>query len=225
MKTLLRHSGLALPAGLLLIWMSAYPLAAQILYSNGPILGGDNSAVEFVGDLAVSDTFTLSGNSKMTGFDFGVWVLQGDTPLTVDWSITSKAQGGKSYASGVANLTNVFHNSWTEGHDAYTWNIYDSFASTNVSLGAGTYWLNLTNGVSSEQSGMYWDINKGQGCGGSDGNGANCPSLAYFNLVGKYDSEAFNISGGPQTPEPGSLALFGSGILGLGGLLRRRLLG
>ena len=114
------------------------PVAAQVLYSNGPILGGNNNAVEFVGDLAVSDTFTLSGNSKMTGFDFGVWVLQGDTPLTVDWSITSKAQGGKSYASGVANLTNVFHNSWTEGHDAYTWNIYDSFATANVSLSTST---------------------------------------------------------------------------------------
>ena len=46
---------------------------------------------------------------------------------------------------------------------------------------------------------------------------SNCEDFAIDKLC---------IDGGNQpTPEPGTLALFGSGIVGLGGLLRRRLLG
>jgi hypothetical protein len=42
-------------------------------------------------------------------------------------------------------------------------------------------------------------------------------SQSYFGLD--------DISLTSQTPEPGTLMLLGSGVLGLGGLLRRRLLG
>ena len=84
-----------------------------------------------------------------------------------------------------------------------------------------------TSGCSSNP--IYWDENSGVGCGGTQppGGGANCPSTAYENTIGTIPSEAFTLTGqGPgTTPEPSSLALFGSGVLGLGGLLRRRLRG
>ena len=62
------------------------------------------------------------------------------------------------------------------------------------------------------------------GCGGSGG-GANCPSQAWDNGVGTIASEAFTISGTTTgtTPEPSAIMLFGSGILGLAGVLRRKL--
>jgi hypothetical protein len=71
---------------------------------------------------------------------------------------------------------------------------------------------------------VYWDENSGAGCGGTGG-GANCPASASESSVGTIPSEDFTIGGGSggTTPEPSSIMLFGSGILGLAGLLRRKL--
>jgi len=63
---------------------------------------------------------------------------------------------------------------------------------------------------------VYWDENSGVGC-----KGTGCPSLAWTNSVGTIASEAFTVTG--STPEPSSSLLFGSGILGLAGVLRRKL--
>jgi hypothetical protein len=52
-----------------------------------------------------------------------------------------------------------------------------------------------------------------------------CPSSSSENSVGSIGSEAFTVNTGSQgsTPEPGSIFMFASGILGLAGVLRRRL--
>ena len=71
---------------------------------------------------------------------------------------------------------------------------------------------------------VYWDENSGAGCGGTGG-GKNCPSQASESAVGTVPSEAFTI-GDPGTtgvPEPNSILLFASGILGLAGVLRCKL--
>jgi hypothetical protein len=60
---------------------------------------------------------------------------------------------------------------------------------------------------------VYWDQNSG-------------PSSAYENTLGSIPSESFTLDGitGGSTPEPSSIMLFGSGILGLAGVLRRKLI-
>ena len=68
-----------------------------------------------------------------------------------------------------------------------------------------------------------WDINFGPSiaydqCGNP--HGGVCQAI----LQGEVPSEAFTILGGGTTPEPGSIMLFGSGILGTAGVLRRRLM-
>ena len=66
---------------------------------------------------------------------------------------------------------------------------------------------------------IYWDENSG-------------PSTAYENTLGSIPSEAFTLTGlcgagspncGPPVPESSSILLFESGILGLVGILRRKL--
>jgi PEP-CTERM motif len=82
-----------------------------------------------------------------------------------------------------------------------------------VNLAAGTYWLNMDNAVINDDP-AYWDENSG-------------PAQASENSVGTIPSEAFTIfgssNGSSTVPEPASILLFGSGMLGLAGVLRRRL--
>jgi PEP-CTERM motif len=74
-------------------------------------------------------------------------------------------------------------------------------------------WLNLQNAISAQDDPVYWDENSG-------------PSQAYDSALGTIPSEAFTIYGSASsTPEPSSLFLLGSGVLGISGLLRRRLHG
>jgi hypothetical protein len=93
----------------------------------------------------------------------------------------------------------------------------------NVGLTSGpTYWLNLQNAVVPSGNPVYWDENSGIGCGGDNGEGGGCPSVASSGGVGTDPSESFTITGG-STPEPSSFMLFGSGILSIAGVLRRKL--
>jgi len=85
---------------------------------------------------------------------------------------------------------------------------------------AGSYWLNIQNASSAAGDPVYWDENSG-------------PSSASENTVGTIPSESFTVLGTQSTtttttttgttPEPSSILLLGSGILGLAGVLRRKL--
>jgi len=145
--------------------------------------------------------------------------------LSVDWSITSGENGGTVYGSGTASgyyLSDYFISTNSYGYDIDLITV----TGLNVSLRAGTYWLNLQNAVSAQGNPVYWDENSGVGCGGNDGKGSGCPSEASESAVGTIPGEAFTISGSCEyncTPEPSSIMLFGSGILGVAGVLRRKL--
>jgi len=207
---------------ILCLMLAAVPASAQVLYDNGPISGTINGWTINFGFI-VSDTFTLSANSAVGGFQFGEWEFPGDVLSSVDWSITSMENGGTVLGSGTAsgkNLTDQFISSNVYGFDV------DKITVTGLSVGlsGGTYWLNLQNAMVPNGDPVFWDQNYGKGCGGSDGKGANCPSMASESAIGTIYSEAFTITGGGSTPEATSIVLFSSGILGLAGMLRRKLL-
>ncbi len=95
---------------LLCLALAATPARAQVLYDDGPI-NGTNDAWTINFGYVVGDTFILSANSTVGGFNFGVWEFPGDALTTVDWSITSQYNGGTLYGSGTAsgkNLTDQF---------------------------------------------------------------------------------------------------------------------
>ena len=214
---------------ILCLALAAVPAwAQQWSYDNGPINGTTDAWTINFG-YVVSDTFT-AGGSNVTGFQFAVWEFGGDSMTSVDWSITSAENGGTVYGSGTAvkvmnspagggGLVDTFVSSNQYGYDLDKITVTGLNVPVSAGLAPGSpYWLNLQNAVVPSGDPVFWDENSGKGCGGS-----GCPSMASESSVGTIPSESFTISGGGTTPEPGSILLFGSGILGLVGVLRRKL--
>jgi len=213
---------------ILCLALASVPAWAQWSYDNGPINGTTDAWTINFGYI-VSDTFT-AGGTNVTGFQFGVWEFPGDTMSSVGYSITSGENSGTVYGSGVASgssLTDKFVSTNQFGYNIDTITV----TGQNVpGLTSGTqYWLNLYNAAVPSGDPVFWDENSGVGCKGS-----GCPSSASESAVGTIASEAFTVYGGGcgggcelqaggGAPEPSSIVLFGSGILGLAGLLRRKL--
>jgi PEP-CTERM motif len=209
---------------ILCLALAAIPAIAQ--YDNGPINGTTDAWTINFG-YVVSDTFVCcktddgGGGGTVTGFMFGVWELPGDVMSSVQWSITSGENSGTTYGSGTAsgsNLTDKFISTNQYGYDI------DAITVSGLSVSevsGTTYWLNLQNAAVPSGDPVYWDENSGAGCGGT-----GCPSKASESSVGTIASEAFTINGSGSsgsTPEPSSILLFSSGILGVAGILRRGL--
>lgn len=192
------------------------------LYCNGAINGTVNA---WTIDLSqkVSDSFTI-GNGTATAVDFGVWLTPGDSLTEIDWCISTDAlclAGGKStLASGTAVVSlgpasECSGGSCDFGNNTFYGTLHFDIQSLEFSLGtpgvtlsAGTYYLTLQNAVATH-NGVYWDENDGT-------------SLAQ-NATADIPSEAFAIDGtSSNIPEPGSLILFGTGALLLGGAIRRK---
>lgn len=196
---------------LLLATVSAF--AQNDLYDNGPTDGQDLAWTINFGS-AVSDSFTLSSNSTVNGLSFAAWMFPGDEMTSVEVAITSSEFGGTTYTDQTVNLTATH---CAENHIGF--NVCDETGSfgTGVSLSAGNYWLTLDNGCCSLGDPFYWDQNSG-------------PSQASENSLGTIPSESFTLLGSSgssssstgSTPEPGSLMLFGSAVLGVAGVLRKQ---
>jgi hypothetical protein len=181
-------------------------------YSNGPYNGtNDGWTINF--GFTVSDSFTLSGSdTKVTDFHFVYWDASASDLLT-----TADLQLGTTSFGGSAT-TVAFSNAFL-GTNQYGYNLYQADASgLSIPWSGGAGFATLGNACStsgcSVSNPIYWDENSG-------------PSTAYENTLGSIPSEAFTLVGcsgdcGP-VPEPNSILLFGSGILGLAGVLRRKL--
>jgi PEP-CTERM motif-containing protein len=194
---------------ILCLALAASPAMAQTYYNNGPINGTTDAWTINFGYI-VSDTFTLPFNTTVNQVQFGVWEFPGDTMSTVDWTITTTENG-----TGVGVTSNVSDTYISTNQYGYNIDLI-SFNTGGVPLLFGTtYWLNLYNATVPSGDPVYWDENSG-------------PSSASESAVGTIPSEAFTVCGAQgcgvgTTPEPSSIMLFGSGILGLAGLLRRKL--
>ena len=209
---------------ILCLALGAIPASAQFFtYDNGPVNGTTNAWTINFG-FTVSDTF-VAGSYPATGFAFYVWEIEGDSVTSVSWSITSGENSGTVLGSGTAvgpGLTDRFIST-----NQYSYDI-DLLTVTGINGGSEqdgtTYWLNLVNATTKDGEPVYWDENSGVGCGGLNGTGQGCPSLASENDEGTIPSDAFTISGIETTPEPSSIMLLATGIFGLAGVLRQKLL-
>jgi hypothetical protein len=195
------------------------PATAQMLYENGPINGHTDAWTINFG-FGVANSFVLPNDSQITGISFGTWVTPGDVLQSAEVSIVSDPEGGgHTYFDGIVNFTQsgCFLNE-------YSYNVCTETGNFGpVNLIGDTYYLVLQNGITAEGNPVYWDENSGTDC-----HSPGCPSDAHE--YGRYEtipSEAFSVLGNNGTnttvPEPGSLALFATGVVGAFGWVSSRL--
>ncbi|MEJ0048088.1 MAG: PEP-CTERM sorting domain-containing protein [Rhodospirillales bacterium] len=165
----------------------------------------------------VADSFTLGGASTLTGLNFGVWAFPGDTMSQIDWSIVSSPTGGSTLASGTATVSSVL-----QFNNSFGFNIYlDTIQLGNIALGAGNYWIELQNASTGNSDPIYWDINGGPSQIWESSLGYN-PDPGTYAIGLNNASNAFQILGTTEVPEPASLAVFAAGLLGFASLRRRQ---
>jgi len=203
---------------LLALCLAVVPAVAQTdIYDNGPTNGTtDGWTINF--GFAVSDSFTLSSGATVSGLNFAAWTTPGDVLESAEVSITSSEFGGTSYFDQTVNFTQSGCVANQYGYNVCT----ESGTFSGPSLNAGTYWLNLQNASVNTGDPVYWDENSGPSSGSENSIGT-IPSESFTLLGGSGVGASTGVGTGTGTPEPSSIMLFGSGVLGLAGVLRRKL--
>jgi PEP-CTERM motif len=204
---------------ILCLMLAVAPARAGV-YSNGPI-NGTTDAWTINSGFSVSDSFPVSEDfNGVSGLQIGVWLFPGDSVSSVQVDLGSSPFGTNVF-SGVVAAT--VHTDLGINQFGYDIQQIDFGFQAFFSEPPGTYWLTLSNAVAPSGDPIYWDENSG-------------PSLAYENSLGSIPSESFTLDicvgcvcgvrgpdCGPPVPEPSNILLFGSGILALVGILRRKL--
>jgi len=204
----------------LLCAAASIPASAGTIYTSGTTTGNFD-AWSISGNFAVTDQFTLSNGADVTGITFDVWLFPTDTLDSVDWGF-----GVDKYGGGVASGTDATTAGTLLGENKYGFDVYQETFSIPSTLLAGTsYYLTLY-GASTTFGTAYWDENDGSSTGYQLGTGSigtyDCKNDDGCGLSG---GETFKLTGptASPVPEPSSILLLGSGLVGLAGVIRRKL--
>jgi len=204
----------------LMLLLGTFAHAANIVYNNGgPNQQNGNEMTEWI----QTEDFTLGSTQTITDIHF--WDIDENTYLgSISWWITGDNLGnpdfGNILASGSANAARAATGNCVAFGCEFTndWNI------SPLTLAPGLYHLALHNGdvAVTDREEFYWETTNPNGT--TTGLECNLQNGAcYNNWFNNGQEHAFYLTGGTTTPEPGTLALLGSSVVGLAGVLRRKL--
>ena len=193
---------------ILALLLLASPAGAGVVFSDFPIGGSDDGGALVAGSASASDSFTLASPAVMNSVNFGAWkVSSSDVVSSIFWEIGSTFFGS-DYGSGTAAITS---DTYLTTFDSYAVDEL-SFAFSDISLPAGTYYLTLESATATGGDSVWWDRNfalAGSGISAQEFYaGSNHPDTtpSTFQLV--------------ETPEPSIAILFACGLLAA--VVRRR---
>ena len=208
---------------ILCLALTAYA-GTTTFYNDGGIDGHDRDlpviGPNYPGGIDISNGFVAAASGTPTTLEWGEW--SAFAPTSFSYELGSAAfgtdLGSGTVAQNSSNSVFLFTNSAGYG-------VYDvKVGITSLAMTAGnTYWLSISNATDAANDGTQnWDVPNG-GSGG--------PATCNFRSSGinfgdcGVGGESFTLTGSTlgTTPEPSSILLFGSGILGLAGVLRRKL--
>ena len=220
-----------LTLSVLCVALAAPAFATTTFVNSGPLDGNDNAffvtgpnLANFLGTVQdISDGFVSQATGTPTGGTFGLWVLHGvpnpdSFSLELGTTPFGTDLGAVTFACSNGCGTFLFENGL--GFDVYSVNFGVSPFFGALTQGQ-TYWFTLSNADDVSHSGSEaWDIpNGGLGTAGITCNFRQ--SGTNFGDCG-VGGETFLLVG-TSVPEPSSIMLLGSGILGFAGVLRRKL--
>jgi hypothetical protein len=207
---------------LICLALSAPAFAGIVIYTDGPTNGASNAFfIDGPGagpwTQTISDGFLPTNSGTATSLDFGEWVPSGTTPTTVSWALGTSAFASDISSGSTLQVGYIFFGSSGFGYDVYTSHV--DGLSGFLTAGA-TYYLTL--GGANDSTGSQndaWDINSGLATCSFAQNGI---PVGDCGLGQGVEGETFTINSGGTVPEPSSIMLFGSGLLALAGVLRRK---
>jgi PEP-CTERM motif len=151
--------------------------------------------------------------------------LSGLNPSTAYWEIrsgVSEGNGGTLVASGTGATSNQ-----ATGRSDFGFIEYTNFVSTNVNLGSGQYWMAVVpNDPNNANRSFNSDTDHLNSLGTQTDNLQFFNSAFFGSNFGNTNEQIVATTfsqAAYTTPEPSSLIMLGSGIVGVAGVIRRRL--
>ena len=200
--------------GMLVVLAMAMPLAAfagsQVDFTNaGGTLTGSSSGMSLTNSVLIAVN-GLNGSSLVNGVSLGTFSFSTGALTSGNLQMGATFAGGGNFSivgNGINGVTagTIFTGSFS---GPVTWSVITLANGTHNYTLVGSIVGTFANGQSANGVTVQLSYNTGKG---------------WFNGRVKGSSGDTNISTA-VTPEPGTFALFGAGLLGIGGVLRKRLM-